>query len=211
MSLSPFDSFQSRFVTYLLNCPRVCVYIYISNYTYVSSGETTVNMWHSFLVILYGWLSGLHPAYQTEFLFLCTFIVIFRYYYCYVYSVLYILFSSCQLAVFGYPDWGFFVLFPSVVSQMPGYKSQRRGTVRLLPKLIVLFCVLFVSIVLFYILFVCKDLLYYCHRVSTQLQITNISIYVYINILRISTNLALHKRWYISIVLLLTKPVYVPS
>jgi hypothetical protein len=23
MSLSPFDSFQSRFVTYLLNCPRI--------------------------------------------------------------------------------------------------------------------------------------------------------------------------------------------
>jgi hypothetical protein len=24
MSLSPFDSFQSRFVNYLLNCPRTC-------------------------------------------------------------------------------------------------------------------------------------------------------------------------------------------
>jgi len=39
---------------------------------------------------------------------------------------------------------------------------------------IVLFCVLFVSIVLFYVLFVCKCILYYCHWVSTQLQL-NIS------------------------------------
>jgi len=41
--------------------------------------------------------------------------------------------------------------------------------------LIVLFYVLFVSIVLFYVLFVCKCVLYYYHRVSTQLQLTNIS------------------------------------
>jgi hypothetical protein len=38
----------------------------------------------------------------------------------------------------------------------------------------VLFCV-FCFIVLFYVLFVCKCVLYYCIRVSTQLQLTNIS------------------------------------
>jgi len=60
----------------------------------------------------------------------------------------------------------FFRAFSSVVRQMPGYNSQRRGKAPTLPKLIVLFCVSFV----------CKCLLDYCQRVSSQLQLTNISI-----------------------------------
>jgi len=33
--------------------------------------------------------------------------------------------------------------------------------------------------VLFYVLFVCKCVLYYCHRVATLLQLTNISYLTY--------------------------------
>jgi len=43
----------------------------------------------------------------------------------------------------------------------------------------VLFYVLFVSIVLYYVLFVCKCVLYYCHRVATRLQLTNILYHIY--------------------------------
>jgi hypothetical protein len=55
-----------------------------------------------------------------------------------------------------------FRAFPSVVRQMPGYTSQRRGTVRALHNW---------WTVLFRVLFVCKCVLYYCQKMVTQLQL----------------------------------------
>ena len=40
----------------------------------------------------------------------------------------------------------------------------------------VVICVVLLLFVLFYVLFVCKCVLYHCHRVFTQLQLTNIAI-----------------------------------
>jgi len=57
----------------------------------------------------------------------------------------------------------------------------------------VLFCV-FCFIVLFCVLLVCKCVPYYCHRVSTQLQLTNISISTKQDI-RISTRIYEHNIW----------------
>ena len=94
-------------------------------------------------------------CYVYVFLLLCMF--------CFVYSL-----SIVPTGTLRLPCLRFFRAFSSVVRQMPGYNSQRQGTARTLPKLIVLFCVLFM----------CKCVLYCCHRVSTQLQIKkNISIY----------------------------------
>jgi len=124
--------------------------------------------------------------------------------FCSVYSVFIMPTGTLRL-----PWLRFFHAFSSVVRQMPGYNSQRRGTARTLPKLIVLFCVLFLCkcvlyctvlyctvlhctvlyctvlyctvlccAVLYFTVLYCT-VLYYCHWVSTQLQLTNISIYIY--------------------------------
>ena len=85
-----------------------------------------------------------------------------------------VLYTLCLLTFSGYSDWSFIRAFSSVVRQMPGYTSQRGGTVRTLPNWWnVLFYVLFVSIV-FSVLFVCKCVLYYYNRqlnISYQMRI----------------------------------------
>jgi len=64
--------------------------------------------------------------------------------------------------------------FSSVVRQMPRYNPQRRGTAHTLPKFLCysmcffLFCIILCIVCMY---------LYYCRRVATQLQLTNISSY----------------------------------
>jgi hypothetical protein len=86
--------------------------------------------------------------------------------------VLLLRFLRALTEFFSCSDSGFFRAITSVVRKMPGYNQQRRGTARTLPN----FCVVLriVCFVLFCVLLVCKSVLYYCHRVATQLQLTNI-------------------------------------
>ena len=100
-------------------------------------------------------------------------LVIYVFLFLYLY-ILIVMYSPFSIFVFMLPTdnlrlpWlSFFRAFSSLVKKMPGCNSQIRSTARTLPQLFVLFCVLCV----------CKCVLCYCQRVSTQLQLTNISTY----------------------------------
>jgi hypothetical protein len=98
----------------------------------------------------------------------------------YVFLLLYLYIVIVWLCIFIVPvgtlrlPWRrFYRAFSSVVRQMQGCKSQRRGTARTIPKFFVVLCI--VCFVLFCLLFLCKCVLYYSHQVATKLQLTNIS------------------------------------
>jgi len=105
--------------------------------------------------------------------------------YVFIFLCLYILIVTCILFCifcFQRANWHssatlteVFRAFSPVVRQMPGYNSQKL-TVRTLHKLIVLL----------YELFVCKRAQYYCHRVSMLLQLTNISMSIFLVFLAFS-------------------------
>jgi hypothetical protein len=72
-----------------------------------------------------------------------------------------------------YPDWGFSVFFPRLEGKCKGITSQDGARPALFQNCCVVLCI--VCFVSSYVLFVCKCVLYFCHRVTTQLQLTNIS------------------------------------
>jgi len=57
----------------------------------------------------------------------------FMYSYCYVYSVLYVLFPWCQLAILGYPDRSFSVLFPQLKDKCQGITRKEEVRLALFP------------------------------------------------------------------------------
>jgi len=84
------------------------------------------------------------------------------YFYCYDYVLL--------LCVYVWLPWlRFFRAFSSVVRHIPGQNPQRRCTARTLSNFCVVVCI--VCFVSFSVLFLCICVLYYCHRVATQLQL----------------------------------------
>ena len=169
---------------FLLSCLYLLTVMFISCYCYVYIFlllclYILIVMFILIVIFIYSY------CHVYIFLLLClyilTLIVMFLSSYCYVHIFLLLCTLCFVYSVFIVPTGllrlpllRLFRAFPSVVRLTPGYNSKRRGTVRTLPNYwIVLFCVMFVSIVSFCVLFVCKCVLYYCHRLATQLQLTN--------------------------------------
>jgi hypothetical protein len=94
------------------------------------------------------------------------------------------MYSYCMFMC-DYPDWDFSVLFSQIKGKCQG-KTRKDGNWPALFLIFVLFLCIFcvvciVCFVTFCVLFVCKCVLYYCHRVATQLQLTNVYISYHIH------------------------------
>jgi hypothetical protein len=152
-----------------------------SNKVSNSIGRHTDNMkWlliYSLGSIFYQCICGCIPLYYCN---LCVFIVMSI---CFIVCLCIFIVPAGTLWL---PWLRFFRAFPSVVRQMPGYNSQRWDTGRtklpifLCCSMYCLFlcCSLFVCFVSFCVSCVCKCVLYYCHRLATQLQLRNISYHI---------------------------------
>jgi hypothetical protein len=141
-------------------CILVVVYVHLllSTYSYCSSMYSYCCL--CILIVVYVFLFFVH-----------VFLLLSMYTYCCI----------CILRR-GYPDWGLSVLFFFFLGKCQGITSQDGARPALFQNCCVVICI--VCFVSFYVLSVCKRVLYYCHRVTTKLQLTNIS-----NLLKIKMKL----------------------
>jgi hypothetical protein len=94
---------------------------------------------------------------------------------------MYTYFCLCSLRN-GHPDWGFSVLYPRLSGKCQGITSQDGPRPALFQNCWVVLCIVC------FVLFVCKCVVYYCHRLTTQLQLTNIYIYGRVRIAYVTSN-----------------------
>jgi hypothetical protein len=144
-----------------------------------------VNLYGGYLIIL----SLFHLEIScTVFVLICTVVVLYSFVMCVcvcvcVYVCVCVDFVMCGcfgnmytvLWGFTYPNWDFSVHFPQLQGKCQD-KSRKDGARPALFQIICYLCcsVVICVVLLFYILFMCKCVLYYCHLVSIQLQLTNI-------------------------------------
>ena len=124
-----------------------------------------------YCIVLYFCIVFLYCFFYVYLLFLCFCLILeVTYLYCYIYVFL-LLCMFCSVYSLSIVPTGtlrlpwlrFFHALPSVVRKKPKYKLVKTGHGPHTSQLIVSFCVLSV----------CNCVLYYCHRVSTQSQLTN--------------------------------------
>ena len=142
-------------------CLYVFYYYHILPY---SLGSFLINIWlYSCLILQFMYF--IERGYVFLLLSMYSYCQAMYFYRCLcIHTIVYVFLDAAKLS--------FFCAFPSVIRQMPGYNQPRRSTARNLPNCCVILCI--VCFVSFCILFVCKRVLYYCHRVTTQLQLINI-------------------------------------
>ena len=129
----------------------VCVFLLLSVYSYCCLFLLLV---YVFLLLVYVFLSLTMYSYRC----LC------------IHTVVYVFLDAATLTEF------FPCFFLSCKAKCQGITSQDGARPALFQNYCVVLCI--VCFVSFCVLLVCKCVLYYCHRVTTQLQLTNMSYHI---------------------------------